>query len=80
MINGKQSMSVFKDTRNLAERAVIMAEQIFKRQVVEVNDTKTYNNGKKVVPAFLCSPIFVNADNYKTVLIDSGYYTADQLS
>jgi len=80
IINGKQSMSVFKDTRNLAERAVIMAEQIFKRQVVEVNDTKTYNNGKKVVPAFLCSPIFVNADNYKTVLIDSGYYTADQLS
>ena len=79
IIHGKQSMSVFNDRRTLAKRAVLMATQLLNGQDVEVNDTVTYNNGKKTVPSFLCSPIFVDKNNYKTVLIDSGYYTADMI-
>jgi len=80
MLQGKQSMSVFKDTRTLASQVVKMVTQILNNQTVEVNDTTTYDNGKKVIPSYLCSPVFADANSYKTILIDSGYYTADQLS
>ena len=77
IINGKQSMSVFKDTRTLVERTVKMTTQIVEGKTVEVNNTETYNNGVKTLPAYLCEPVFVTKDNYKEILIDSGYYTAD---
>ena len=80
MLDGKQSMSVFKDTRTLAAQVVKMVGQILNGQTVDVNDTETYDNGKKVVPSYLCSPVFADAGNYQKILIDSGYYTADQLA
>ena len=80
MIAGKQSMSVFKDTRTLAAQVVKMVGQILSGEEVDVNDTETYNNNVKVVPSFLCDPVFANAENYKEILIDSGYYTEDQLA
>ena len=80
MIAGKQSMSVFKDTRTLAAQVVKMVGQILAGEEVDVNDTETYNNNVKVVPSFLCDPVFANAENYKEILIDSGYYTGDQLA
>jgi len=79
MIAGKQSMSVFKDTRTLASQVVKMVGQILTGATVDVNDTTTYDNGVKVVPSFLCEPVFADANNYKEILIDSGYYTEDQL-
>ncbi len=79
MLEGKQSMSVFKDTRTLAAQVVKMVGQILKGETVDVNDTETYDNGKKVVPSYLCEPVFADAGNYEKILIDSGYYTADQL-
>ena len=80
MIAGKQAMSVFKDTRTLAAQVVKMVGQILNGEEVDVNDTETYNNNVKVVPYFLCDPVFANAENYKELLIDSGYYTEDQLA
>ncbi|SHH69157.1 putative multiple sugar transport system substrate-binding protein [Butyrivibrio fibrisolvens DSM 3071] len=79
MIAGKQSMSVFKDTRTLASQVVKMVTQIVNNETVDVNDTTTYNNGVITVPSFLCEPVFADASNYKELLIDSGYYTEDQL-
>ena len=79
MIAGKQSMSVFKDTRTLAAQVVKMVGQILNGEEVDVNDTETYDNNVKVVPSFLCDPVFADANNYKEILIDSGYYTEDQL-
>ncbi len=79
MIAGKQSMSVFKDTRTLASQVVKMVGQIINNETVDVNDTSTYDNGVKVVPSFLCEPVFADANNYKEILIESGYYTEDQL-
>ena len=79
IIAGKQAMSVFKDTRTLANQAVETGSEILSGQTVRVNNTTTYNNGKKTVPTFACDPVFVTADNYKVVLIDAGYYTEDQL-
>ena len=74
MIENKQAMSVFKDTRTLAAQVVKMIGQIIAGEEVDVNDTTTYDNGVKVVPSFLCVPVFGSADNYQELLIDTGYY------
>ena len=79
IIAGKQSMSVFKDTRTLASQVVKMVGQILKGETVDVNDTTTYDNGSGVIPSYLCQPVFADVNNYKELLIDSGYYTEDQL-
>ena len=79
MIAGKQSMSVFKDTRTLAEQVVKMVGQILNGEEVDVNDTETYNNNVITVPSFLCEPVFADINNYEELLISSGYYTEDQL-
>lgn len=79
MIAGEQSMSVFKDTRTLAAQVVDMVTAILNGTTVPVNDTETYDNGVKVVPSFLCEPVFGSKDNYKELLIDSGYYSEDDL-
>jgi putative multiple sugar transport system substrate-binding protein len=79
MLAGEQSMSVFKDTRTLAQRTVTMVKDVMAGKTPEVNDTKSYDNGVKVVPSYLCEPVFADANNYKTILLDSGYYTAADL-
>ena len=79
MIDGKQSMSIFKDTRTLASQVVKMVGQIASGETVDVNDTESYDNGTGIIPSFLCEPVFADVNNYKELLIDSGYYTEDQL-
>lgn len=79
IIADEQTQTVFKDTRELAKKAVAMADSILKGKEVEVNNTETYDNGVKVVPAYLLDPVSVDKTNYKKVLVDSGYYTEDQL-
>jgi putative multiple sugar transport system substrate-binding protein len=79
MIAGEQSMSVFKDTRTLAERVVTMVKEINDGKTPTVNDTTSYDNGVKVVPSFLCEPVFADTNNYKALLLDSGYYKASDL-
>lgn len=80
IIAGKQSMSIFKDTRTLAAQTVEMVNDIFAGKEPAINDTKTYDNGTGVIPTFLCDPVFADASNYEDLLIKSGYYTADQLA
>ena len=79
MIAGKQSMSIFKDTRELAAQTVKMVDAIMKGGEAPINNEKDYNNGTGVIPSYLCEPVFADAKNYKTLLIDSGYYTEDDL-
>lgn len=79
IIAGDQSMTVFKDTRKLAEKVVEMVSAVIKGEEAEVNDTETYDNGVKVVPSYLLEPIYVDVNNYEEVIIGSGYYTEDQL-
>ncbi len=79
MIAGKQSMSVFKDTRALAAKVAEMVDSIIQGKEPEVNDTKTYENGVKVVPSYLLEPVFADINNYKTLLLDSGYYKESDL-
>jgi len=79
MLQGFQSMSVFKDTRTLANQVVAMVTAILSGSQPPINDTTTYDNGTGVIPSFLCEPVVGTLQNYKELLIDSGYYTQDQL-
>jgi len=79
MIAGEQTYTVFKDTRELAKQTALMVDAALKGQEVPINDTKTYNNGVKIVPSYLLTPYSVDITNYEKYLIESGYYTADQL-
>ncbi|MDP3341938.1 multiple monosaccharide ABC transporter substrate-binding protein [Frigidibacter sp.] len=79
MIAGEQYSSIFKDTRELARVTVSMVDALLQGTEPEINDTTTYDNGVKVVPSYLLEPLPVDASNYQAVLIDSGYYTEDQL-
>ena len=73
--NGKQSMSVFKDTRILASKTCKMIDAIILGGAVPINDDTTYNNGSKTLESYLCNSRIVDASNYRDVLIGSGYYT-----
>ena len=79
IIAGEQTQTVYKDTRKLAAVAVQMGNAILTGGTPEVNDTKQYDNGVKVVPSFLLQPVSVDKSNYKQVLVDGGYYSAVQL-
>lgn len=80
IIAGEQTQTVFKDTRELAKAAVQMADSLLTGGTPEVNDTTTYDNGVKVVPAHLLEPVSVDKSNYEKVLVGSGYYTPEQLA
>jgi putative multiple sugar transport system substrate-binding protein len=79
IIAGEQFATIYKDTRQLADVTVKMADAVLKGGQPEVNNTTDYDNGVKVVPSYLLEPVVVYKDNYQQVLIDSGYYTANQL-
>src|SRR5438067_4169727 len=78
MQRGEQYSTIFKDTRDLARVTVDMVDAALSGKEVAVNDTKTYNNGVKVVPSYLLKPVVVDKSNWEKVLIDSGYYKRSQ--
>lgn len=79
IIAGYQSMSIFKDTRTLAAQVVEMVKAIRNNEEPEINNTSDYDNGTGIIPTYLCEPVFADINNYKELLIDSGYYTSEQL-
>ena len=81
MINdGVQYATIFKDTRKLAAQAVEAATAYAEGEEPEANDTETYDNGVKVVPSFLLESDIVVADNISSLLIDSGYWTEEEVA
>lgn len=79
ILAGEQYSSIFKDTRELAKVTVSMVNAVLAGKQPEVNDTKTYENGVKVVPSYLLKPVTVDKTNWEKVLIDSGYYKMSQI-
>ena len=79
ILKGEQYSTIFKDTRELAKVTANMVDAVLSGKQPEINDTKTYNNGVKVVPSYLLKPVPVDASNWKKVLVDSGYYKEAQL-
>ncbi|WP_441725178.1 multiple monosaccharide ABC transporter substrate-binding protein [Glaciibacter sp. 2TAF33] len=77
--SGEQYATIFKDTRELAKVAVEMTVAVLGGDKPTVNDTKTYDNGKKVVPSMLLDPTIVVKDNIKKALVDSDYWTQAEI-
>jgi putative multiple sugar transport system substrate-binding protein len=79
ILAGEQYSTVFKDTRELARVTVGMVNALLGGGEPEINDTKTYDNGVKIVPSYLLEPVSVDATNWEEILIGSGYYTKEQV-
>jgi len=78
IVRGEQSSTVFKDNRDLAQVVSGMVEALLSGKSPATNDTKTYDNGEKVVPAFLLKPVLLDDKNWRSALVDSGFYKAEQ--
>ncbi len=79
ILAGEQYSTVFKDTRELARVTVGMVDAMLKGGEPEINDTTTYDNGVKVVPSYLLEPVAVDASNWESVLVGSGYYKKEDV-
>ena len=60
---GQQYSTINKDTTLLVAQTIKMIGQLQKGEKVDVNDTKQYDNGVKVVPAYLLAPVIVTKEN-----------------
>jgi len=60
---GEQYSTINKDTRNLVKATIEMVQALQKGSEPTVNDTESYNNGVKVVPANLLEPVIVTKEN-----------------
>lgn len=77
IMEGTQSMTIFKDTRALAEKALDMAIALSNKETIETNGK--VDNGSFEVPSVLLVPQVVTKDNLQEILVDSGYISADDL-
>ena len=74
IIDGRQSMTVFKDVRTLVDDAISAAIALL--QGNEPAASGAYNNGVVDVPAIQSPVVTVDSNNVVSALIDSGYYSA----
>lgn len=90
IVDGKQSMTVYKDLNNEAVAAFDLSDAILQGQDIDESlisksqwdfdcsyDEYSYDNGTGFIPSFLLKPVAVTKENMKEVLIDPGYYTLD---
>jgi putative multiple sugar transport system substrate-binding protein len=78
VIDGKQSMTVFKDVRTLVTDAMGIAVDVLDEKKPET--TGSYDNGKKEVEAKQTEVIVVDKENVKEKLVDSKYYEASEFT
>lgn len=84
ILNGKQGMTIWKDTRDLAQVAAEIADALIKGEepnltIDAAKDTETYDTGEKVVTTYTLEPEVITADNAIDVLVGSGYYTEEDI-
>ncbi|PUB30226.1 monosaccharide ABC transporter substrate-binding protein (CUT2 family) [Promicromonospora sp. AC04] len=78
--DGVQYATIFKDTRLLADQAVIATQAYLDGEEPEANDTKSYDNGEIVVPSYLLDSVIVYKDNINAELVESGYWTEEEVA
>ena len=79
ILSGHQSMTLFKDSRELVEKCVNAVDAVLSGTVDSWADTVCHN-GVAEVPASLCAPVAVDQENIRQILVDGGIYTEDQLT
>ncbi|GAA1427852.1 sugar ABC transporter substrate-binding protein [Microlunatus lacustris] len=79
ILDGVQYSTIFKDTRLLGNTAATMVDDVLNGRTPETNDTETYDNKVKVVPTFQHESVIVTKDNLVEAVVDSGYYTQEEV-
>ena len=79
ILEGVQYSTIFKDTRKLGDTAATMVGDVLSGRTPETNDTTTYDNKVKVVPAYLHDSVVITKDNLMKEIVDSGYYTKEEV-
>lgn len=79
IIAGEQKMSTFVDTRVLSDVAVKLTLEVLEKGYANVNMPNAIDNGSKMVSAQSADAQYIDIHNYRSVLIDSGYYTEADL-
>jgi D-xylose transport system substrate-binding protein len=77
IVEGKQTMTIYKPIKPLAESAVDAALKLARGEKLET--TTTINNGKKDVPAILQEPIAVGKDNVMSTVVKDGYLKMEDI-
>ncbi|WHP16682.1 sugar-binding protein [Cellulomonas sp. ES6] len=67
---GEQYSTIYKDTRELVAQTIKEIQLLQKGEDPEINDTESYDNGVKVVPSFLLTPVIVTKENAADVYKD----------
>ena len=78
IIDGKQSMTVYKDTQALVKGTLAIVEAL-KKGEVPATDT-TYNNGAIDVPTIQAEVVTVTADNIAEVFFAAGVYDGSKFT
>lgn len=82
--SGRMEFSIFMDPRTTAEEcenmvdAYLIREEDSEAEDPEVNDYESYDNGVKIVGAYLCEAQVIDGDNFE-ILIDNGFYTETEV-
>ena len=82
--SGRMEFSIFMDPRTSAEEcenmvnAYLIREEDSEAEDPEVNDYESYDNGVKIVGAYLCEAQVIDGDNFE-ILIDNGFYTETEV-
>ncbi|MER2136117.1 MAG: sugar-binding protein [Arthrobacter sp.] len=63
IMDGVQYSTINKDTRALVNHTIEMVKGLGAGEELEINDDESYDNGVKVVPAYLLEPQIVTKDN-----------------
>jgi putative multiple sugar transport system substrate-binding protein len=81
IIQGTQSMSIFYSTSKLADKTVKIVESILRGEESDMDapDDFIYIR-EKMLPAYYSDPDICTLENYRELLIDSGYYTEEEIS
>ena len=79
IMEGVQYSTIFKDTRKLGGTVAEMVDAVLNGREPEINDTTTYDNKVKVVPAFLHEPVIITKKNLMKEIVESGYYTKEEV-
>ena len=79
ILAGEQSMTVFKDIKQLAYNGAYFIDCLVQGQTPEIENPVVYNNGSVDVKASAVEPMALTADKVQELVIDSGYYTKADL-
>ncbi len=63
IVAGEQYSTIYKDTRELVAQTIASIVELQNCGEIPINDTEQYDNGVKIVPAFLLTPKIVTQAN-----------------